>query len=138
MKMQKKLSGNWAKKGEDIKNGDAVEILDGGQEDMGEYGKRIVFKIKTRNGEKSVAFNQTSINTLIDEFGDDSDKWVGNSVKIDVVKALVAGKMQNIFYFTPVGWEMADDGTWFNSGANRPVTGQIEPNNDDINVDELV
>lgn len=143
MKVQKKTSvaGEWAKKGEDIKDGDSVVVNNSGEIVTGDYGDRHVFRVKTRSGEKLLAFNQKSLNNLIDAFGDDTDNWVGKSVKVFIVRAMVAGKLQNIVYLAAEGWDMLDDGSFVgprsNMGDNQTPTPSVQ--SDDIptiNLDE--
>ena len=71
----------------------------------GQFGQQFVVKVQTRNGEKNVNFNQTSINILHDEFGDDTAKWIGREVLIRVKKDTVAGKKVDIYYFVTPDWE---------------------------------
>jgi len=101
MKYQKKISvGNFLRKGEDIKDGDKVEIASEGKQISGEYGLQDIFLIKLQDGnEGNVGFNQTSINNLIDAFGDDSINWIGKEVKVMVVKQNVQGKIRPVYYF---------------------------------------
>ena len=114
MKVQKviRAQGEYAKKGEDIKDGDLVTILDEGQNVTGDYGDRMVFKIETKNGPKNLSFNQKSMNNLIDAFGDDTVTWIGKKVKITMVRAMVSGKFQQIVYLADPSWFMSDDGTF--------------------------
>ena len=112
MKVQKKVSvqGDFAKVGEDIKDGDIITILDGGTILAGDFGDRHVFKIKTGNGEKILSFNQTSMNNLIDALGDETDKWAGKEVKVFTVKQMINNKLRNVVYLTSKGWIMTEDG----------------------------
>lgn len=114
MKVQKivRAQGDYAKKGEDIKDGDLIKILDHGQVVTGDYGDRMVFKVQTRNGEKNLSFNQKTMNNLIDAFGDDTDNWPNKDVKVFMVKAMVSGKFQNIVYLAHPDWVMNDDGSF--------------------------
>lgn len=108
MKVQKvvSVSGDFAKKGEDINYGDVVTILDEGQKIEGQFGEQFVIKIKTKAGEdKNVNFNQTTINILVDEFGDDTVKWVGEQVIIRGKKDTVGGKKVDIYYFVTSDWD---------------------------------
>tara|TARA_Y100000034_G_scaffold88834_1_gene106705 strand:- start:1012 stop:1443 length:432 start_codon:yes stop_codon:yes gene_type:complete len=112
MKMQKKVNvgGDWAKVGVDIKDQDVITILDEGQTVVGEYGDRDVFQVELASGEKkNLSFNQTSVNNLVDGLGDESTTWVGKKIKAWVIRALVSGKMRNIAYLAPEGWEMNID-----------------------------
>ena len=121
MRVQKiiRAQGEYAKKGEDIKDGDLVTILDEGQMITGDYGDRMVFKIETRNGDKNLSFNQRSMNNLIDAFGDDTANWKNKQVKIWMVKAMVSGKFQNIVYLADSSWMMAEDGSFYTSNKSK-------------------
>jgi plasmid replication initiation protein len=112
MKLTKKvsISGEFAKKKEDIKDGDIIKVLDGGTITEGEYGKQNTFRIETCNGEKLFSFNQTSQNNLIDAFGEETDNWIGKEVKVWMIKAMVGGKMQDIVYLSHPEWTMDDEG----------------------------
>ena len=79
MKVQKKISiqGEWIDKSKDVKDQDIIKILNEGETIPGDYGDREVFKVETKNGEKLLSFNQTTINNLIDAWGDETEKWIG-------------------------------------------------------------
>ena len=66
MKVQKiiRASGEFAKIGKDVRDGDSLEIKDVGQIISGDFGDRHVFKVQTTTGEKNLSFNQTSMNNL--------------------------------------------------------------------------
>jgi len=117
MKIQKKVSigGDFAKIGEDIKDGDVIKILDSGTIISGDYGDRHAFKVETINGEKVLSFNQTSLNNLVDAIGEESESWVGQEAKVFVVKQMVSNKLRNIAYLTGKDWTMTDDGTFIKS-----------------------
>ena len=117
------VGGQWVKKGEDIKNGDKVKVLNDGSVVTGEYGERQVFKIETRNGERNATFNQTSVNACVDAFGEDTSKWVGKEVKATIVKQNVAGKFIDVVYFSHPDWEMGEYG-FTNPDADK--TGDIQ------------
>ena len=94
----------------DIKNGDKVNILNAGDTVAGQYGEQKVFSIQTRNGEKNITFNQRTINVLIAELGDDSEKWIGKQVSIILKKDTIAGKKVIIAYLVTEGWGLDDYG----------------------------
>lgn len=122
MKMIKKTSvgGPFAKKEQysyegvsyeaDLQDNDKVKILDEGMKVENQYGEQQVFKILTRNGEKNHPINQSSINILMDEFGDDSKEWAGKEVKVLTKKGTFAGKRGIACYFVTEGWELDDYG----------------------------
>ena len=102
MKVKKRTSvGQFAKVGEDFNDGDVLQILDEGQEIEGEYGTQTVFQVRLPNeSSKNLSFNQTSLNKLIDAYGDDTEKWKGESVKVWAVNQMVSGKMRKVVYLT--------------------------------------
>ena len=141
MKQTKKTSiaGDWAKVKVDVNNGDTLEILSDSTIVSGEFGDRQVFKVKTVNGEKNMSFNQTSLNNLIDAYGDDSSKWVGKQVNVTVIKMNVSGKFRDIIYLYGKGWEMQDDGTVKKVGGQGAVKMPegVDYPDEDINPEDI-
>lgn len=111
MKVQKvmRAQGDFAKINEDIKDKDLITILDAGQIITGNYGDQHVFKIKTRSGEKNLSFNQTSMNNIIEELGDETNNWIGKEVKVWLIMQSVSGQMKRVCYLTGKAWDMAED-----------------------------
>lgn len=107
MKITKKISvaGQYAKLGVDFDEGDNLTILNGGDITTGQFGEQHTFKVKTKNGEKNLSFNQTSLNYLFDAFGDDSESWVNKEVKVWVVDMNVQGKMRAVAFLTDPTWK---------------------------------
>lgn len=101
MKYTKKISvGAWLKKGEDYKDGEFITIANEGKEIPGEFGMQDAFMVKLADGrEGNVGFNQTTINNLIDSWGDDSISWIGKKVKVWGILQNVKGKMTKVYYF---------------------------------------
>lgn len=112
MKVFKKITTqyDWAKAKEDIHTGSIVGILDAGEVVPGDFGDRHVFTISTENGNKSVAFNQTTMNYLIDAFGDETTKWINKSIKVWIERSNIGGKMRNVIYLTHPDWVETEDG----------------------------
>lgn len=122
MKMVKRTSvaGAWARKepydydgkhyDADITNGDVVKFLNAGSVVMGEHGEQQVFSIETRNGSKNVALNQSSINALIEVYGEDSDGWVNREARVLTKKDVVAGKKVIIAYIVPKDYVLNEYG----------------------------
>ena len=92
----------------DIKNGDTVTILSGGKEVVGQHGEQTVFKIETRNGEKNYSMNQSSLNILIDAYGEDDKEWVGKEVNVLTYKGTFAGKKGIASYLVTSDWKLDD------------------------------
>jgi hypothetical protein len=107
MKIQKiiKTQGTFAKKGEDINPNDVVTIKSEGEWVEGQFGQQFVVKIEKDGKEYNVNFNQTTINILHDEFGDDTTKWIDKEVTIRAKKDVVAGKKVDIYYFVTPEWD---------------------------------
>jgi hypothetical protein len=103
----------------DLKNGDVITILDGGVTEMGTFGEQDNFKIKTRNGEKKLAINQKTKNVLIDEFGDETENWIGKGVTVILKKDVIAGKKAIIPYLVTAGWSLDEYGELVKEGSQE-------------------
>jgi len=120
--------GSFLKKGEDIKEGDIVEIANEGEQVEGEYGTQNIFSLKLQNGnEGNVSFNQTSINGLIDAYGEDAEKWIGKKVKVLKVKQNVSGKFIDVYYFAHPDAEFTENGIVL-GGEDTPIIDEDEIN----------
>lgn len=103
----------------DLKNGDIVKILDSGNVEQGQWGEQKNFKIKTRNGEKKLAFNQATINVLAEEFGTETEEWVNKDVKVLIDKKVIAGKKCIIPYLVLEGWSLDEYGELVKEGGEK-------------------
>lgn len=109
----------------DIMNGDVVTIRDEGTiETGGKFGDQHYFKIETRNGVKKAPFNQSSLNILAQEWGDESREWVGKRVNVITQKAIVAGERRIKVYYVTDGWHLDE---WGDLVKNLPVDRVVEP-----------
>ena len=120
----------------DIKSGDIIKILDSGNVELGQYGEQKNFKVKTRNGEKKMAFNQATINVLVEEFGDDSENFVNKDVKVILKKDVIAGKKVIIPYLVTDGWSLDEYGELVKEGSSTKED-VIEYPEEDINIDDI-
>lgn len=121
--------GAFLKKGEDFKENDLLEILDEGTQNEGKYGTQDVFLVKTSDEkEGNVNLNSTSINALIDAFGEDSKNWIGKKVKVWAILSNISGKMQKAYYFTHPDAILNDKGAFELPGKkNEEDPGEEEP-----------
>jgi len=110
----------------DLKNEDIVKILDAGEIEIGKYGEQKNFKIKTRNGEKKLGFNQQTQNVLIKTFGDETKDWIGKDVKVILKKDTIANKKVIIPYLIVDGWELDEYGELVKSGDKIQEEESIE------------
>lgn len=107
----------------DLQNGDTVTILDEGiVETHPTYGDQHKFVVKTRNGDKRASFNQSSINVLVDAFGEDSEQWKGKEVKVLIKKTMIANERRIVAYFVTEGWYIDDFGDLVNDTPPAPRT----------------
>lgn len=105
----------------DLQNGDEVTILNSGVIEPNKHGgEDHVFKLKTRNGEKKMRFNQKSINVLVPVLGEDSENWKGKTVKVLTKKGVFAGTKGIACYFVTEGWYLDDFGDLVNDVPTKP------------------
>ncbi len=125
----KKVSvGSFLKKGIDFKDGDLLEIANEGKETQGEYGTQDVFLIKTPdNKEGNVGFNQTTLNGLIDAYGQDATKWIGQKVKAIKIKQNVSGKFIDVWYFSHPDAELTESGFILSTKKSDYPDGEVNP-----------
>ncbi len=74
------------------------KILTLKKKDSEEYGEKILMTIKSADEVKSFFANQTSLDILIDAFGDETDDWIGEKVFVIVEKS---GNNQPMFMIKP-------------------------------------
>jgi hypothetical protein len=112
----------------DLKNGDVVKILDSGEIEQGKFGEQTAFKIKTRNGDKKLSFNQKTINVLVQEFSDDTEQWTNKDVKVLLHKTIIVGKKAIVPYLVTNEWSLDEYGELFKAqGTNTQDTTQNTP-----------
>lgn len=113
-------TGKFAKAGEDYKEGDLVTVLSEGVKTEGQFGMEDVFRVRMVNGnELTMRFNKTSINNMIDAFGDESKQWVGKEVKVWRILQNVQGKMLRVTYLSHPEADIDEQGNFIIPG--RPV-----------------
>jgi len=102
MKVQKKELTPFLKP-EMVKDGDTVEILDEGTIRESKFGKdRVVVTVKLPNGETALwSLNQTTLNALIQGYGDETKNWVGKKVKVTIATTFIAGQRKTVVYGEP-------------------------------------
>ena len=138
MKITKKTSveGEWGKVGKNIKDGDRIRIEDAGNIIEGDFGPRKVFKVLTTKRESLLlSFNQTSLNNLVEGFGEESENWVGKVVSVFVVKQMVGDGLKNVIYLAPEGWMMDEEGKFGNPKETQ--TESTKYPTDDISPDDI-
>lgn len=139
-----KLDAPFAKKKEDVNNGDIVEILSEARDHPDRFNPgstQTIIKVKTNNGARYIALNQTSANVLIDEFKSNNDKdWVGKSAKILLKPGVFAGKKGIALYLVGPSWELDEYGEPVNPGAQTAKNDEIpiiEVEESEIDIDQV-
>jgi len=76
-------------------------VISGVEEIDTEYGKRKLVKVNDLGEDKTIFLNQLSIDLLIDQFGEETEAWFGEQVKVVCEKG--KGKFKNpMFVITPI------------------------------------
>lgn len=137
--IEEQIDGNWGKVGKDIKDGDRLQIKDGGiisessfKNEDGTPKYQYVFKLMTKDKQEfNMALNKTSRNNLAKGYGQESTEWIGKVAKAFVVRQMIGDGLKNVLYLAPDGWKMTDDGEFVNPSQE---TTEIPdgPNPDDI------
>lgn len=125
MKIQKviRAQGEFAKVNVDFRDGDSLVIKDEGQIINGDFGDRHVFKVLTKNGDRNLSFNQTSLNNLVDAYGEDTRNWIGKKMTAFVIKQMVGEGLKNVCYLAGEGWTMTDEGKFLPPRSTPKVGG---------------
>lgn len=140
IKVETSIGGDWAKVGQNIKDGDRIQIKDAGQVIEGQFGEQFVFKILTSKKEEyNLAMNRTSRNNLAKGYGAESEVWVGKVAQAFVVKQMVGDGLKNVLYLAPDGWTMTDDGEFQPKEELEPPAfiKNRTPKEEDINPDDI-
>lgn len=103
------VQGGWIKASE-IVSGTLVKLITETAPVAGEFGEQDVAKARFKGMEeaKNVRLNKTTINGLIDAFGEDSKEWINKVLTAQTEKALVGGKRVTILYLVPEGYELKE------------------------------
>jgi hypothetical protein len=89
-----------------VSEGDVLQMLDEGEfREPDETGfNRTVFNITVQLPDgrcKSWTMNKTTQRRLAAEYGDQTEKWVGKYVQVEIAKQNVRGEMRDVLYGHP-------------------------------------
>ena len=133
------ISGDWGKIGVDVRDGDRLQVRNAGQQIEGQFGPQFVFKVmNTKKKEFNIAFNKTSRNNLARVFGGETEDWLKKVIKAFVVKQMVGEGLKNVLYLAPEGWEMNEDGEFFNPAQEDEPKANLDPKAIDDAMDDEV
>lgn len=144
------IGGDYAKVGKDIRDGDIVKILDAGQvqvsrfkDEDGKSKDEYVFKVRTKDTPPlNLTMNKTSRVNLGKGWGNETLEWVDKKAKAFVVKQMVGDGLKNVLYLAPEGWEMNDEGGFYDPNATEEkpapkITPKAKPQYDVEAADEM-
>ncbi len=108
-KKSSNVEGAWVKSSE-VTSGSTFELTSEVTPTDGEYGTQDIGKVlfQADDEPKNLRFNKTSLNAIIDAYGEESNGWVGKTFTAQTEKALVGGKRVTILYVIPDGYELSD------------------------------
>lgn len=52
--------------------------------------------------ERGIVANRTNREAIVEAYGDDTDGWIGKSVRLDITKVMFEGRRTNSILLTPV------------------------------------
>ena len=84
---------------QDLKENNEIVITQKPVMTKTKYGEKLFAIVKISNDEeRTYAMNNTSMNHLIDKFGEDESKWIGKKVKMTVVKQATNQGLKDVIY----------------------------------------
>ncbi len=109
-KKSSNTQGAWIKKDE-VDSGSICKIVSETEPKEGEYGIQNVTKLRIKGAEDSLNMNinKTTINGLIEAFGEDSKDWIGKELVFYKEKQTISGKRQVAVYLIPQEFELTED-----------------------------
>lgn len=116
------------------------------KDDDGNVKIQDICKVKFSGmGEEQYRFplNKIVINGLVDAFGEDSKKWIGQTLRVETEKTRVGGKAGIAVYLIPDGYEKIDDEEGYAKIVKKGFAKQIQSNDipvineDDVKVEDI-
>ena len=70
---------------QDIKHGQNIKFLDEGSIEATQFGDKLMFQVRLPNGkEKTLRMNESSKKNMVEVYGADSAKWVGQEARVNI------------------------------------------------------
>jgi|SRR3990167_1038009 len=147
MKYTKQISlgGAWIKATE-IKNGTKAKIVsetiaqpsqflnkDGSPKTQDVAKLRIEGSLEPLN----CSLNRTTINALVDAYGEDSVAWQGHPLTIETEKVRVAGKAVTALYLIPEGYERTDDENGYAVIVKKGSRVEMGQSSEEVSVEDI-
>lgn len=126
------LYGAWAKMS-DLINVRRAKIVSETEPIEGKFGVQDVCKVQFEGIMEplNVRLNRTTIDGLVDAFGEDSSKWQGHVLSVETETTRIGGKRVTILYLLPEGYNRIDDENGYTHIAkefgNKKKTKELPP-----------
>ena len=143
------VGGAWVK-GADVVNGSKVKIVSETEPQPSQFQNKDgsvkmqdVAKVRFQGGTeaKNMSLNRATLNGLVDAFGEDSKKWIGQVLTARTEKMVVGGKRVTAVYLLADGYDVQEDEDGYIKIVNpKKETIQVAPTDepaDDINPDDI-
>jgi hypothetical protein len=62
-------------------------IIDGGQYKKNQYGEQLEIGVQYNKISQTLCLNQKSANALLEEYGEETDNWVGKKIELKVIES---------------------------------------------------
>jgi len=106
MYFEKQIQGEFAKPNKDFFDGDIVIIKSEGEKRLAKKFKedepdrfQNIFEADINGRKMLIKFNGTSLNNMIEAYGNESKEWIGKEAKVWIKEQLVGNKIHDVAYF---------------------------------------
>ena len=138
---KKRISvGVFLKKGVDFQSGDTLSIASECHPTEGKFGTQDLFLLKTKDGkEGNVSFNMTTMNGLIEAYGNDDVKWIGKPVKALMIQMMGRDGLTDVWLFLHPEAKLTKNGIVLEKTPTIQQNGIpiIEDNEDEIDIKSI-
>lgn len=109
-KKQTSMGGAWVK-AENVTNGTKCQLVSEVVPIDGQYGTQDVGKLRMEGSDEplNVSLNKTTLNGLVDAFGEESKNWCNQPLTIQTERMVVSGRRVTVLYLVPNGYELTED-----------------------------
>ena len=134
-KKQSTVKGERVNKSE-LKTGMFAKVKSETKPVQSDYGEQDVAQvaIKGFEGVKNVGLNKTTINGLIDAYGENSVDWIDKVLTVNVEKGIVGGKRVIILYLVPENYTLKENTDGYMEIVNPDNDSIQKPPEEDIPV----
>lgn len=98
------------------------------QDDNGKMKMQDVCKVRFEGmtDPVNVSLNRPTIDGLVEAFGEESVKWQGNYLTVEIEHSRIGGKNRTIMYLVPEGYEKFDDDNGYARIAKKLAKNELD------------